>query len=64
MSDEWEVLREVWLITERRDGAVFRTKDTGERKWVPMGVHGSGDELYCPITDENLPMSQRMRRKA
>lgn len=47
MSDEseWEVLVEVWKITEMRDGAVYKTELVGE-EWVPMesrwGDHRTG----------------------
>ena len=38
-----EVLREVWRITERRDGAVFKTKYIEDR-WVPLdGMPGRPD---------------------
>lgn len=29
--------REVWLVTERRGGQVFKTKDTGKSIWICVG---------------------------
>lgn len=36
MSIRCMVLREVWRITERRDGAVYKTEFV-ERRWVELG---------------------------
>lgn len=39
----------VWEVTERRDGAIYRTRDTLERIWVPVEVvvpYQDGDILY------------------
>jgi len=49
MSGEWvnESLREVWLVTEYRDGAVFRTEWLRE-EWVPFGhPYQVGDLIYA-----------------
>jgi hypothetical protein len=51
-----EVLREVYRITERRNGAVYRTQRVGF-EWVPMDSPAGrlatvGDTQYCsPPTD-------------
>lgn len=49
-----EVLRTVWRITERRDGAVYRTEKIGT-EWVPMdsvaGRMGTvGDLIYSSMS--------------
>jgi hypothetical protein len=47
-----EVLREVWRITERRDGAVYRTEYVEDR-WIPLegnthgNVPGEPDLIYA-----------------
>jgi len=49
---EAEVLIEVWRITERRGGAVFRTKFIEER-WVPMEARfssGDPDLIYASLS--------------
>lgn len=52
---EWEVWREVWRITERRDGCVYRTESIGH-EWVPMGSHGDGaDLIYTPAVEYKNP---------
>jgi len=44
---EYEVLREVWIITEMRDGCVYKTEYSHDA-WVPMGVHGvKGECVYA-----------------
>ena len=50
----YEVLRSVWRITERRDGAVYRTEEIGP-EWVPMdsvaGRGGTvGDLMYSSMS--------------
>jgi hypothetical protein len=37
MADRFDVLRELWRITEWRDGCVFRTEFV-RRVWVPFGT--------------------------
>lgn len=68
MSEEWEVLRQLWRITSYRDGCVWGTEDTGTQVWVPMGCHGSKErhELYVTLGPEweDVPMSRKIRRKA
>lgn len=34
MTTDYEVLREVWKITEYRNGCIFKTEYTGEDRWV------------------------------
>lgn len=54
-DEDYEVWREVWRITERRDGAVFKTEFV-ECRWVPMGTpYGSedSDELICSVSEAN-----------
>ena len=43
MSEEWEVWRAIHVITERRDGATYKTEFVCHG-WVPMGVHGRSEE--------------------
>ena len=45
MTDEPEVLRELWEITEMRDGCVFRTRYVRD-VWVPMSWRDR-----CPLAD-------------
>lgn len=40
----YEVYREVHVVTERREGAVFKTAFL-EHRWVPLGEHGDGKDL-------------------
>jgi hypothetical protein len=47
-SAEWEVLREVHRIVERRDGAVYRTEYLEDR-WVPMDSRGDGADLIYVV---------------
>jgi len=63
-SDDFESLRQVWRIVERRDGAVFRTEYVGE-DWVPMGSHGDGADLqYCPLpTSDTRLFTDTVRRR-
>jgi len=57
---EYEVLREIWEITEMREGCVYRTRFLRE-DWVPMGAQGDKAKglIYCPLKSWVPP-----RRKA
>jgi hypothetical protein len=61
-----EVLREVWRITERRGGAVFKTEYVEDR-WVPIeersfgNVPGEPDLIYA--TKSTSFEGQTIRRK-
>ena len=65
MNDEpkYEVLREVWIITEMRDGAVFKTEYSHEA-WVPMGVHGIKGECVYATLSRDIEFTKTIRRKA
>lgn len=41
MAIRTEVLREVWRITERRGGAVYKTEYLEDR-WIPLGSDRTG----------------------
>jgi len=58
---EWEVMREIWEITERRDGAVFKTRYLRD-DWVPMGAYGDGADLLY-VTHSDPTKWQNPRRK-
>ena len=58
-----EVLREVWRITERRDGCTFRTEYI-ERRWVSIldltpRPDNDPDLIWVSVTD--LPGDQTSR---
>lgn len=62
---EYEVLREIWVVTEMRDDSVYKTEFSHE-DWVPMGVHGDKAKglIYCPLPNGHpLPFSQTIRKK-
>lgn len=42
-QEEYEVLMEAYVVTEWRDGMVWKTKSLGKR-WVPMGSTAEGPE--------------------
>jgi len=46
-ESQFEVLRELWKITEMRDGAVYKTEYV-EDQWVTMGEDvDSEGYVYC-----------------
>ena len=53
---DWEVYVEVHVITERRDGCVYRTRPDGFA-WVPMDQRwGDGaDRIYTPPAEHHNP---------
>lgn len=62
---EFEVLTEVWLITERRDGAVYKTKFL-EKRWVPMGDRSNPtnpDEIYAALSTNDPDNGTLPRRR-
>lgn len=66
MTDEpvYEVLREVYEITEWRDGAVFKTRPLGIR-WVDQGPAPEGFQ-HVALSDRQLadlgnPMTVRRK---
>lgn len=62
-DDDWEVLRDIHRITERRDGAVYKTEFV-RRDWVPMGHHGDGDDLlYVTISDPSQWKNPRRKER-
>jgi hypothetical protein len=50
---QYEVRREVWRITERRDGAVYKTEFV-EVKWIDMDEAESppADTIYAACSGE------------
>jgi len=64
IDEEFEVLRDVYRVIERRDGAVYRTEFV-EKRWVPMGTPRQiGDEIYATLstTDPDFPTLPRRRQ--
>lgn len=60
MAVKFEVLREVWRITERRGGAVYKTEFV-ERRWVPLAdaslsgrPDGDEDLIWASVTDPKI----------
>jgi hypothetical protein len=66
-SSEHEVLRERFRITERRDGAVYRTESEG-MVWIDPDVEAENvpsvsDRMYvAPSTDYDGPTIRRKRQ--
>jgi len=59
-------LMEKFLITERRDGYIYRTKSVG-LFWADIGVAASqdGEYLYCALSiglSSRLPYESQFRR--
>lgn len=46
-----ERLVELFVVTERRDGAIFKTKSVGEI-WVEDGIQPHSDEIFAPLSTE------------
>lgn len=58
---QYEVFREIWIITQRRDGAIFKTRYSHD-DWVPMGTKGDGaDLLYIAISDDSKAKNPRRK---
>lgn len=58
-----EKLVEVWIVTERKNGAIYRTKNTGEMRWVPANTPDSdGDTLY--VSPSTSYTGTTIRRKS
>mgnify|MGYP007046720456 CR=1 FL=1 len=49
-----ESLVEIWEITEMRNGAVFRTRNTGETRWVEIGEKPEQGILFVTISDPKV----------
>lgn len=47
LTDDTEVLRTLWKVTERRDGAIFRTEFV-RLVWVPWSWRTTGTVPECP----------------
>lgn len=45
-----EQLFEIWEITEMKDGCVYKTRNTGETRWVPFGEKPSEGTLYVVMS--------------
>jgi len=59
----YEVWREVFRITEWRDGAVYRTISEGHR-WVDHGVSPPRGYIYAPPSEDPPNTAMTIRRKA
>lgn len=62
-STDYEVWREVWKITERRNGCVYKTEYV-ENRWVPMGAHGDGGDLIYASPNKHAESLNPRRKKA
>ena len=49
-----EQLKELWEITEMRDGCVYKTRNTGETVWVADGEKASEGFIFVSISDPNV----------
>lgn len=62
-TDQYEVLREVFRITEWKDGAVYKTVSEGNQ-WVPFGTPYQVDgRIYAhPSSSYRGPAIRRKKR--
>lgn len=62
-QEKYEVFREVWRITERRDNSVYKTEFV-ERRWVPMGATKDPDDenlIYASVSTSYQYQNQQER---
>ena len=58
----WKLVED-FVVTEYRDGAVYKAKSLG-LKWVPLTVHAPRDHIYAaPSTTYHGPMFSTSKDK-
>jgi hypothetical protein len=55
--DDIESLYEVWEITEWRNGAVYKTRNTGETRWLTEKELKENHPIETDIIFSVMPMS-------
>lgn len=65
MHDDYEVYREIWRVTEWRDGAIYKTEFV-EKRWVPMGLrsfHKDGQRYIVSAISTSDPDNGTLPRR-
>lgn len=65
-DEEYEVWREVWKVTERRDGAIYKTEKVSEgwfdMEFVKANQSSGSDTLYVMGGDNCLAVAIRRKK--
>lgn len=64
---EVEMLYEVWKVTEWRNGAVYKTKNTGETRWLTQEEYWGNhtietDIIFAPMPSDHTEPTVRTRK--